>query len=101
MNYNLFAFQVLWCMDVLCHGLSLPLSEHETIKDSVNVYCEWLTALFPTPKITVPSPICEDANMYARKIINHFHNLFVPRPGEGKSSYTIFHVVCPENIRII
>lgn len=88
-------------MDVLCHGLSLPLSEHETIKDSVHVYCEWLTALFPTPKITVPSPICEDANMYARKIINHFHNLFVPRPGEGKSSYTIFHVVCPENIRII
>lgn len=71
-------------MSVICHGLSLPLSEHETIKDCVNVYCEWLTALFQTPKISVPRPICEDPNLYARKIINHFHNLFVPRQGEGE-----------------
>lgn len=71
-------------MSVICHGMSLPLSEHETIKDCVNVYCEWLTALFQTPKISVPRPICEDPNLYARKIINHFHNLFVPRQGEGE-----------------
>lgn len=71
-------------MDVICFGLSLPLQEHETIKDCVNIYCEWMTALHPQPKISVPKPICEDANMYCRKIINHFHNLFVPRQGESK-----------------
>ncbi|XP_055713069.1 ral GTPase-activating protein subunit beta isoform X4 [Phlebotomus papatasi] len=74
--------EVLWCMDVLCYGLSLPLTEHETIKDCVNVYCEWMTALSPVPRISVPKPIVDDPNTYARKIINHFHNLFVPRPGE-------------------
>ncbi|XP_058980656.1 ral GTPase-activating protein subunit beta isoform X9 [Musca domestica] len=74
--------EVNWCMDVICFGLSLPLQEHETIKDCVNIYCEWMTALHPQPKISVPKPICEDANMYCRKIINHFHNLFVPRQGE-------------------
>lgn len=31
--------EVLWCMDVICYGLSLPVSEHETIKDCVNIYC--------------------------------------------------------------
>ncbi|KAH8420260.1 hypothetical protein KR009_008363 [Drosophila setifemur] len=75
--------EVKWCMDVICFGLSLPLQEHETIKDCVNVYCEWLTALHPQPRISVPKPICEDANLYARQIINHFHNLFVPRQGEN------------------
>lgn len=98
--------EVNWCMDVICYGLSLPLPEgrfcdssdkplhqpfsssadHETIKDCVNVYCEWLTALHPVPKISVPAPICADPNLYARKIINHLHNLFVPRPGEGEIS---------------
>lgn len=75
--------EVEWCMNVICFGLSLPLTEHETIKDCVNVYCEWLTALHPNPKISVPRSISEDPNVYARKIISHFHNLFVPRPGEG------------------
>lgn len=75
--------EVQWCMNVICFGLSLPLSEHETIKDCVNVYCEWLTALHPVPKVSVPKPIIEDPNVYARKIICHFHNLFVPRSGEG------------------
>ncbi|XP_049826190.1 ral GTPase-activating protein subunit beta isoform X3 [Aethina tumida] len=73
---------VQWCMEVLCFGLSLPLSEHEAIKDCVNVYCEWLTALLPNPKICVPKPIMDDPNMYSRKIISHLHYLFIPRKGE-------------------
>lgn len=89
--------QVLWCMDVICHGLSLPLHDHETIRDCVNVYCDWLTSLMPNPRITVPKPICDDANIYARKIINHFHNLFVPRPGEGEptrpKTFQLFRLV--------
>lgn len=81
----------LWCMDVICYGLSLPLSEHETIKDCVNIYCEWLTALHPQPRPGVPKPIQDDANVYARKIIGHLHNLFTPRQGESKS-WTSKHI---------
>lgn len=80
--------EVFWCMDVISYGLSLPLTDHETIKDCVNVYCEWLTALHPSPRISVPKPICEDPNVYARKIICHLHNLFVPRQGEGEICFS-------------
>ncbi|XP_011343434.1 ral GTPase-activating protein subunit beta isoform X5 [Ooceraea biroi] len=74
--------EVQWCMEVICFGLSLPLAEHDTVRDCVNIYCEWLSALYSTPKISVPRPIVDDPNFYARKIISHFHNLFVPRKGE-------------------
>ncbi|XP_034949716.1 ral GTPase-activating protein subunit beta isoform X2 [Chelonus insularis] len=74
--------EVQWCMEVICFGLSLPLAEHDTVRDCVNVYCEWLSALYVSPKISVPKPIVEDPNFYARKMISHFHNLFVPRKGE-------------------
>ncbi|XP_015175300.1 PREDICTED: ral GTPase-activating protein subunit beta isoform X2 [Polistes dominula] len=74
--------EVQWCMEVICYGLSLPLAEHDTVRDCVNVYCEWLSALYSTPKISVPRPIIDDPNFYARKIISHFHNLFIPRKGE-------------------
>lgn len=87
--------EVNWCMDVICYGLSLPLTDHETIKDCVNVYCEWLTALHPVPKISVPAPICADPNFYARKMINHLHNLFVPRPGEGESPFRPEYLCLP------
>uniref|UniRef100_A0A1B0D4J4 Uncharacterized protein n=1 Tax=Phlebotomus papatasi TaxID=29031 RepID=A0A1B0D4J4_PHLPP len=93
--------EVLWCMDVLCYGLSLPLTEHETIKDCVNVYCEWMTALSPVPRISVPKPIVDDPNTYARKIINHFHNLFVPRPGEGADTINRQAVLCHRVLRTL
>lgn len=83
--------EVAWCMDVICFGLSLPLNDHETIKDCVNVYCEWLTCSLPQPRVSVPKPIIEDPNIYTRKIIAHLHNLFVPRQGEGK----IFRICRP------
>lgn len=73
---------VSWCMDVICFGLSLPLTDHEIIKDCVNLYCEWLSVT-TSPKISVPKPIVDDPNIYTRKIISHLHNLFVPRHGEG------------------
>ncbi|XP_017859536.1 PREDICTED: ral GTPase-activating protein subunit beta isoform X14 [Drosophila arizonae] len=93
--------EVRWCMDVICFGLSLPLQEHETIKDCVNVYCEWLTALHPQPRISVPKPICEDANLYARQIINHFHNLFVPRQGESSDTIKRQAVLCHRVLRTL
>ena len=72
-------------MEVICHGLCLPLEDHMIIRDCVNIYCEWLSALLPQPKICVPKPVIEEPNHYARKIITHFNHLFVPRKGEGKN----------------
>ena len=78
--------EVNWCMEVICHGLCLPLEDHMIIRDCVNIYCEWLSALLPQPKICVPKPVIEEPNYYARKIITHFNHLFVPRKGEGEKS---------------
>ncbi|KAJ8919438.1 hypothetical protein NQ315_016536, partial [Exocentrus adspersus] len=92
---------VQWCMEVLCFGLSLPLSEHEAIKDCVNVYCEWLTALLPSPKVCVPQPIIDDPNIYSRKIISHLHYLFVPRKGEGFDTIHRQAVLCHRVLRTL
>ena len=78
-------------MEVICHGLCLPLEDHMIIRDCVNIYCEWLSALLPQPKICVPRPVIEDPNHYARKIITHFNHLFVPRKGEGKMRNKTFY----------
>ncbi|XP_018330220.1 ral GTPase-activating protein subunit beta isoform X2 [Agrilus planipennis] len=93
--------EVNWCMEVICFGLSLPLAEHDIIKDCVNVYCEWLSALLSSQKICVPKPICDDANMYARKIILHFHHLFVPRKGEGQDTINRQAVLCHRVLRTL
>nr|XP_018899097.1 PREDICTED: ral GTPase-activating protein subunit beta isoform X2 [Bemisia tabaci] len=93
--------EVQWCMEVICHGLSLPLNEPDVIRDCVNVYCDWLSALHPKPKISVPRPICEDPNMYARRIISHFHNLFVPRKGEGADTINRQAVLCHRVLRTL
>ena len=75
--------EINWFMEVICYGLSLPLSEHDTVKDCVNVYCEWLSALLDQPKTCVPRPIVDEANRFARKIIQHLYHLFVPRNNQG------------------
>ncbi|GAB6026097.1 hypothetical protein CHUAL_012300 [Chamberlinius hualienensis] len=91
---------VLWCMEVLSYGLGLPLSEHDTIKDSVNVYCEWLMALLK-PKICVPAPVCGDANLYARIIIRHFYSLFIPRPNSNADAINRQAVLCHRVLRML
>uniref|UniRef100_A0A182Q2H7 Ral GTPase-activating protein subunit alpha/beta N-terminal domain-containing protein n=1 Tax=Anopheles farauti TaxID=69004 RepID=A0A182Q2H7_9DIPT len=93
--------EVLWCMDVICHGLSLPLSEHDIIKDGVNIYCEWISAVLPQSKISVPRPIIDDPNTYVRKIIKHLYNLFVPRPGEGTDTINRQAVLCHRVLRTL
>uniref|UniRef100_A0A182NE38 Ral GTPase-activating protein subunit alpha/beta N-terminal domain-containing protein n=1 Tax=Anopheles dirus TaxID=7168 RepID=A0A182NE38_9DIPT len=93
--------EVLWCMDVICHGLSLPLSEHDIIKDGVNIYCEWISAVLPQTKISVPRPIIDDPNTYVRKIIKHLYNLFVPRPGEGTDTINRQAVLCHRVLRTL
>ncbi|XP_050058118.1 ral GTPase-activating protein subunit beta isoform X4 [Aphis gossypii] len=93
--------EVTWCMEVICYGLSLPLSEHDTIRDCVHIYCDWLSALYETPKLSVPKPVCNDPNLYARKIISHFYNLFVPRKGEGTDAINRQAVLCHRVLRTL
>ncbi|XP_021945273.1 ral GTPase-activating protein subunit beta isoform X1 [Folsomia candida] len=74
--------EVEWCLQVVCYGLSLPLADHEIIKDCVSIYCEWLSCLAPIPKISVPKPVVDRPDFYARKMINQLYHLFLPRKGE-------------------
>ena len=71
---------------VLCFGLGLPLSEHDTINDCVKVYVEWLMVLTGPhqPKTCVPKPVARDPNPYAQVILHHLLNLFKPRPESGE-----------------
>lgn len=91
--------EVNWCMEVICHGLCLPLTEHKVISDSVNIYCEWLSALLPNPKICVPRPVLEDPNFYGQKIITHLNHLFIPRKGEAQDTIHRQAVVCHRVLR--
>ncbi|XP_071962395.1 ral GTPase-activating protein subunit beta-like isoform X2 [Antedon mediterranea] len=89
--------QIEWTMEVICFGLSLPLIENETIRDCVNIYVEWLTAL-TVPKPSVPPCIVNDPNPYVQKIFRHFVNLFKPRD-RGDSSKQI--VLCHRVLRTV
>jgi hypothetical protein len=68
----------------MCYGLSLPLTENDTIRDCVKVYCEWLLVL-TSPRTCVPNPIVQDPNPYVQTMLQHLTNLFVPRPDAGST----------------
>ncbi|XP_078001249.1 ral GTPase-activating protein subunit beta-like [Glandiceps talaboti] len=85
--------QVHWTMEVVCYGLSLPLSEHDSIRDCVNIYCEWLSVLIK-PKPSVPEPILSDPNPYCQQMFKHLVNLFEPREiGESQKQIILCHRV--------
>ncbi|XP_071524659.1 ral GTPase-activating protein subunit beta isoform X3 [Panulirus ornatus] len=88
-------------MPALGHGLSFPLSEIDILRDCVSVYCEWLSALLPNPKSSVPGPILNDPNHYARIIINHFYYLFVPRGAQGPDVINRQAVLCHRVLRTL
>ncbi|KAK3862467.1 hypothetical protein Pcinc_031674 [Petrolisthes cinctipes] len=88
-------------MPALGHGLSFPLTEIDILRDCVNVYCEWLSALLPNPKCSVPAPILADPNHYARIIINHFYYLFVPRGAQGPDVINRQAVLCHRVLRTL
>ncbi|CAL8111145.1 unnamed protein product [Orchesella dallaii] len=93
--------EIEWCLQVICHGLSLPFSEHDIIKDCVSIYCEWLSCLAPVPKISVPKPVADRPNFYARSMINHFYHLFSPRKGEGQDTINRQAVLCHRVLRVL
>lgn len=70
---------------VLCFGLSLPLTQHDTIRDCVNVYCEWFSAL-TSPRACVPKPVVDEPNLYGQEMLHHLYNLFVPRDNAGSAN---------------
>jgi len=85
---------VHWVMEVICYGLGLPISttEHyETVRDCVQIYCEWIYALTPNKSHNklIPYPIRDDPNHYFRRILQHLYNIFVPRIG---SIYTLHNI---------
>nr|XP_049702049.1 ral GTPase-activating protein subunit beta isoform X5 [Helicoverpa armigera] len=80
--------EVEWVLEVIRFGLSLPLQEHGALRDCVRVCCAWLAPLLPPappampPPPAIPPPVAKAPHKYARKILRHLHNLFVPRPNE-------------------
>lgn len=72
--------EVDWVMEVLCHGLTLQMTESdgEIVKGCVNIYLDWLTAL-ANPKKGTPTPLLKSPEKYAKEIFQHFRNLFVHR----------------------
>lgn len=72
--------EVDWVMEVLCHGLTLHMTENdgEIVKGCVNIYLDWLCAL-TSPKKEMPDPLLMSPEKYARDIFQHFRNLFVHR----------------------
>lgn len=98
---------VEWVLEVVRYGLSLPLVEHEALRDCVRVCCSWLSALLPSPpppshppSPAVPPPVAASPHKYARKILKHLHNLFVPRPNENGDLVSKQAVLCHRVLRL-
>ena len=70
--------EVLWTMQVIGFGLTLPLSERALIASCLDVYSTWLSALY-LPKKTLPQPVVDDPGPYAQIIFKQFCYIFMPR----------------------
>lgn len=70
--------EVLWTMQVIGFGLTLPLAERNLIASCLEVYDSWLSALYH-PRKTLPQPIMDDPGPYAQIIFKQFCYVFVPR----------------------
>ena len=70
--------EVLWTMQVIGYGLTLPLTEQNLIAACLDVYECWLSALYH-PRKTLPPPIVEDPGPYAQIIFKQFCYVFEPR----------------------
>lgn len=76
---------VHWIMEVLCYGLTYPLTDNDQIdsfRDCVLIYCQWFQALAPRSLASIepshiPRPIMDEPNIYCLKIIGHMYNIFV------------------------
>ncbi|XP_075979377.1 ral GTPase-activating protein subunit beta isoform X2 [Anticarsia gemmatalis] len=98
--------EVEWVLEVIRFGLSLPLQEHEALRDCVRVCCAWLAPLLPPappampPPPAIPPPVAQAPHKYARKILRHLQNLFVPRPNESGDLISKQAVLCHRVLRL-
>ncbi|CAG0896200.1 unnamed protein product [Cyprideis torosa] len=92
---------VIWTLEVTCYGLTLPLTDHDALRDCVNIYCEYLSAFLPIPKASVPQPIMEDPNLYGRIMVKHLYHLFVPRTGDSTDLTHKQAVLCHRVLRTL
>ncbi|KAL0870769.1 hypothetical protein ABMA27_005701 [Loxostege sticticalis] len=98
--------EVEWVLEVVRYGLSLPLSSHEAVRDCVRVCCAWLSPLLPPappahpPPPALPQPVRDHPHRYARKILSHLQNLFVPRPDESGDLISKQAVLCHRVLRL-
>uniref|UniRef100_A0A6G1SRK1 Ral GTPase-activating protein subunit beta n=1 Tax=Aceria tosichella TaxID=561515 RepID=A0A6G1SRK1_9ACAR len=91
---------VNWLMEIIGYGLSMPFSitgEQDSVKDCCTIYCEWLAATmlpynehnedskYQQLNKLVPVPIKKEPNRYARKMLSHLYNVFLPRQPVGAS----------------
>ena len=80
-------------LQILCYGLSLPLTDSDTIRDCVSIYCDWLTCLLTEPKSSVPLPIIEAPNEYVPALLSHLYNVFLPRLDGSECLFCSCHCV--------
>ena len=73
--------EVKWTMQVIGHGLTLPLQDRTVIQLCIEIYQNWLSPLFFVKK-SVPDPILQTPEVYAQQIFKQFYALFVPREKE-------------------
>ena len=70
--------EVLWTMQVIGCGLTLPLTERNLIASCLEIYDGWLSAIYQ-PRKTVPPPIVDDPGPYIQIIFKQFCYVFEPR----------------------
>ncbi|CAH0399484.1 unnamed protein product [Chilo suppressalis] len=98
--------EVEWVLEVVRFGLSLPLTEHEAVRACVRVCCSWLGALLPPapaaqpPPPALPAPVRARPHAYARTILHHLQNLFVPRSDESGDLISKQAVLCHRVLRL-
>ncbi|CAI8012715.1 Ral GTPase-activating protein subunit beta [Geodia barretti] len=86
--------EVEWTMEVLGHGLQLPLSDHDLVSSCIAVYEDWLSAFSPSPSSTVPAPVVTDPNRYCLVILTHLYQLFTPREADSGSQLELHLQLC-------
>ncbi|XP_065062908.1 ral GTPase-activating protein subunit beta-like [Rhopilema esculentum] len=90
--------QLEWTMEVICFGLTMPMTEIELIRNCAYLYLDWAAVISNSSKNNIPKPIIEEKEFYFKKILKHLTNLFMPRessssPEQAKlCSQVIFHI---------
>lgn len=78
--------QVTWTLQVLGHGLTLPLQDYVDIKRCVDIYSDWLMAAVQGKgdKKSVPLPLFEMPEHYITIMFSqYFSSLFKDKRAEG------------------